>query len=489
MLKPFPADRATKPPVTRALDLILRKRTGGELSSEQIRFFVDAVVNNGDTRDHPRRRSSDHNPWTPFITDAQIGSLLMAILLHGLSPRELATLTDAMRLSGELFDPALLGTTLIDKHSTGGVGDKTSLLVVPIVAAAGLSHPTPNSVPGVCVPMISGRGLGHTGGTLDKLETIPGFTTSVPLDRLAGLLRARGAAMVGQTPDLVPADRLLYAMRDHTGTVESPFLIAASIMSKKLAESLHGLVLDVKVGSGAFMPSYAASRLLADLMVEAGTAAGTRTVALLTSMDQPLGRFAGNWLEVAEATDILAGRRHPLSADLIDLSLTLAGHMLHLAGRAESPAWGRSLAEDLLNSGAAHAAWLGIVEAQGGDISVLATPMAHHHPKASRSISADRDGFLAALDCTEVGWAVHRLGAGRLRPEDPVSAHAGIEMHCKLGQPVHAGEPLITLFAEDPILLAEPEAMLRSAFTLTNTPPPTPAPLVHEIITAAAARN
>ena len=489
MLKPFPADRATKPPATRAIDLILRKRTGGELSTEQIRYFVEAVVANGNTRDHPRRRASDRNPWTPFITDAQLGALLMAILLHGLTPRELANLTDAMSLSGELFDPSLLETTLVDKHSTGGVGDKTSLLVTPIVASAGLAHPTPNQVPSPCVPMISGRSLGHTGGTLDKLESIPGFTTSVSLDRLAGLLRARGAAIIGQTPDLVPADRLLYAMRDHTGTVESPFLIAASIMSKKLAESLDGLVLDVKVGSGALMPSHAASRLLADLMVEAGTTAGTRTVAILSSMDQPLGRFAGNWLEVAEATEILAGRAHPLSADLIDLSLTLAGHMLHLGGRAESPSWGRSLAEQLLSSGAAHSAWLGIVEAQGGDIAVLDDPFTHHRPRASRTVHADRDGFLASVDCAEVGWAVQRLGAGRLRPDDPVSAHAGIEMHHKLGDPIHAGDPLITLFTEDPLLLAEPEAMLRAALAISPTAPSAPAPLIHEIITPSVPRN
>ncbi len=466
------------PPI-HALDLILRKRDGGELSDPQLRSFVAAVVANGAARDQ-----STAPPDPNGITDAQLGALLMAIYQHGLSPRELATLTDAMRFSGETFDAAPLKTFCVDKHSTGGVGDKTSLLIAPIVAAAGLAQPTPTGVPSVCVPMISGRSLGHTGGTLDKLETIPGFDTELSLARFAEVLRHAGAALIGQTPTLVPADRLLYAMRDHTGTVESPFLITASIMSKKLAESLDALVLDVKVGSGAFMPSYEHSKLLASLMVDAGTRAGTTTVALLTRMDQPLGRFAGNWIEVAECAEILQGHPHPLSRDLIDLSLALSGHMLHLAGHTPNPRAGADRARQLLDSGAAYQAWLGIVRAQGGDTSVFTDPLSHHQPTAHRTLTAPRTGYLRGMDCKQVGWAVQRLGAGRSRPGGPVSAHAGIEMHARLGDRLQAGQPLVTLFAEDPSLLDEPEAMLRETLHLATTPP-TPTPLIQEILTAA----
>ena len=477
----------------RAIDLIFRKRSGGELSDDEINFFIEAVVSNGAAHDLAADRPV---PSTPAITDAQLGALLMAIYTHHLSARELATLTAAMRSSGEVLDRTSINTVLVDKHSTGGVGDKTSLLIAPILAAAGLANPTPAGLPGVCVPMISGRSLGHTGGTLDKLETIPGFNTQLPLDRVASILRTTGAVLIGQTPGLVPADRLLYAMRDHTGTVESPFLITASIMSKKLAESLDALVLDVKVGSGAFLPSYAQSRLLADLMVEAGEAAGTRTVALLTSMDQPLGRFAGNWLEVAECVEILqlADRSpHPLSSqnrsqDLIELSLTLAGHMLHLAGLVQTPTWGYVLAEDLLRSGRAYQAWLGIVRAQGGAISIFLDPFTHHRPAHTTTLTAPRAGFLASMDCTAVGWAVQRLGAGREHPGDPVSAHAGIKMHAKLGDALQTGDPLVTLFADTPQQLEQGADMIAGALTLADAAPVLQ-PLIHEIISASAPRK
>jgi pyrimidine-nucleoside phosphorylase len=260
------------------IDLILRKRDGGELSTEEIEAFVQAVVASG---------SAEGAKAPGSITPAQIGSFLMAVFQRGLSPRELADLTQAMRFSGETLDASSLNTFTIDKHSTGGVGDKSSLLIAPVLAAAGLEN-----APSLSVPMISGRSLGHTGGTLDKLETIPGFDTQLPLPRMLEVLRECHAALLGQTPKLVPADRILYAMRDHTGTVESPFLITASIMSKKLAEDLRGLVLDVKVGSGAFMPSYEASKHLAELMVSTGELAGTRTVALLTSWTSRSGASA-----------------------------------------------------------------------------------------------------------------------------------------------------------------------------------------------------
>jgi pyrimidine-nucleoside phosphorylase len=452
------------------IDVILHKRDGLTLTDAEIQSFIRAIV--------------DRTPEHQLVTDAQIASFLMAVFHRGLNQHELAALTAAMRFSGETFDATPLHTFTIDKHSTGGVGDKTSLLIAPILAAAGLASPTPAGIPGICVPMISGRSLGHTGGTLDKLETIPGFNTQLNLTQLLDTLKKCGAALIGQTPRIVPADRILYALRDHTGTVESPFLITASIMSKKLAESLNALVLDVKVGSGAFMPTYEKSKFLAELMVQTGEACGTRTVALLTGMDEPLGRFSGNWVEVWECIDIMKQDRHPLSADLIKLTNILSGWMLHLAGHADTPAKGATLSDEILRSGAAFEAFLEIVQAQGGDISLFegdANPAAHHKPTATRTITAPQSGYLAAMDCKQVGWAVQRLGAGRAKPGDPVSAHAGIEMHAKLGDQIKIGQPLVTLFAEDPTLLDEPEQMLRETLQITSNPI-TRQPLIREIV-------
>jgi pyrimidine-nucleoside phosphorylase len=455
------------------LDAILHKRDGIPLSTEEIEALIRAVVDES-------------------ISDAQIAAFLMAVYFRGLNPEELAALTKAMRFSGETFNAAPLSTFTVDKHSTGGVGDKTSILIAPILAAAGLAAPTPEGVPGICVPMISGRSLGHTGGTLDKLETIPGFDTQLSMPRFEHVLRQCGAAMIGQTPALVPADRILYGMRDHTGTVESPYLITASIMSKKLAESLNALVLDVKVGSGAFMPTYQLSKQLAELMVATGEREGTRTVALLTTMDEPLGRFSGNWCEVRECVDIMRGTRHHMSRDLIELSLILSGWMLHLAHRAETPDAGALLADDLLTSGAAYRAWLDIVAAQGGDTSVfIPTDLSCHpsrsggpaSPPFSTQLLAPTSGYLSSMDCKQVGWAVQRLGAGRANPGDPVSAAAGIEVHAKLGNRVTAGQPLVTLFADTEAQLVEPHAMLAATYRITPEPP-TLQPQVREIIAA-----
>ena len=467
------------------IDVILHKRNGLPLSTAEIEALVTAVVNS---------TGPDAQ-----ITDAQIAAFLMAVYFQGLNPDELAALTKAMRFSGETFDASHLSTFTIDKHSTGGVGDKTSLLIAPVLAAAGLATPTSAGIPGICVPMISGRSLGHTGGTLDKLETIPGFDTQLTMPRFEQVLRQCGAALIGQTPRLVPADRILYDLRDHTGTVESPFLITASIMSKKLAESLNALVLDVKVGSGAFMPTYEKSKQLAELMVATGQREGTRTVALLTSMDEPLGRFSGNWCEVRECVDIMRATsegkaHHPMSRDLITLSNILSGWMLHLAGHAATPEAGAILADQYLTSGAAYQAWLKIVAAQGGDISVFSSEItpakvssfADGGGPASRIFStqliAPTSGYLSSMDCKEVGWAVQRLGAGRAKPGDPVSAAAGIEVHAKLGDRVTAGQPLVTLFADTEVQLAEPLAMLSATYKIT----PEPAhlqPLIREIIT------
>jgi pyrimidine-nucleoside phosphorylase len=453
------------------IDVILHKRDGLALSDAEIQAFIRAIV--------------DRTPNNQLVTDAQIASFLMAVFQRGLNQHELAALTSAMRYSGETFDATSLHTFTVDKHSTGGVGDKTSLLIAPILAAAGLASPTPAGIPGICVPMISGRSLGHTGGTLDKLETIPGFNTQLNLTQLADTLKRCGAALIGQTPKIVPADRILYALRDHTGTVESPFLITASIMSKKLAESLNALVLDVKVGSGAFMPTYEKSKFLAELMVGTGESSGTRTVALLTSMDEPLGRFSGNWVEVWECIDIMKQHRHPMSTDLIELTNILSGWMLHLAGHADTPEDGAALSDEILTSGAAFEAFLEIVQAQGGDISLFeddSNPADHHKPTATSTIKASRSGYLSSMDCKQAGWAVQRLGAGRAKPGDPVSAHAGIEMHAKLGDRVSEGQPLITLFTEDPVLLKEPEQMLQETLQI-SVAPSQKQPLIREIIT------
>ena len=436
------------------IDVILHKRDGHELSRDEIQSFIRGVVDGS-------------------ITDARIASWLMAVFLRGLSRRELADLTAAMRYSGETFDSAFLGTFTVDKHSTGGVGDKTSLLIAPIIAAAGLAD-----------PMISGRSLGHTGGTLDKLETIPGYNTQLSLAEFGRVLAACGASMIGQTKNLVPADRILYALRDHTGTVESPNLICASIMSKKLASGLNGLLLDVKTGSGAFMRHEDDARHLAELMVATGEASGTKTVALLTRMDEPLGRFAGNWVEVWECVDILQNRAHPLSANLIDLSTTLAGWMLFLGGKAANAELGKQRASGLLQDGSAYAKWVEMVRLHGGDVGVFDDPAAHHKPVAQRVLKADRAGTLTGMDCTEVGWAVQRLGAGRDVPGGPVAAHAGIEMHVKLGDRVEAGQPMVTLFSQDAALLGTPEQMLRDTLRITDEPY-TRGPLVREVIAAA----
>jgi pyrimidine-nucleoside phosphorylase len=451
------------------IDVILHKRDGLTLTDAEIRAFIRAIV--------------DRTPEKLLVTDAQIAAFLMAVFLRGLDSRELATLTAAMRFSGEVANTEALHSFAIDKHSTGGVGDKTSLLIAPILAAAGLAHPTSEGVPGIVVPMISGRSLGHTGGTLDKLETIPGFNTLLSFPEMRDVLKQCGAALIGQTPKIVPADRILYALRDHTGTVESPFLITASIMSKKLAESLNALVLDVKVGSGAFMPTYEKSKFLAELMVQTGEASETRTTALLTTMDEPLGRFSGNWVEVWECVDIMKQHRHPMSRDLIELSNILSGWMLHLANHAATPEEGAILSDEYLRSGAAYKAWLKIIEAQNGDISVFEDPAATHKPTATRVIKATQTGYLTAMDCKQVGWAVQRLGAGRAKPGDPVSAQAGIEMHAKLGDEIKQGQHLVTLFAEDSMLLDEPESMLRETLQITPTPPKLQ-PLIREIVTA-----
>ena len=439
------------------VDLIRRKRDGDALTERQINFIISGATSGA-------------------IPQEQLAAWLMAACIRGLTLDETRLLTLAMRDSGERFDPSRLGRPSVDKHSTGGVGDKTSLLIAPIAAACGLT-----------VPMISGRGLGHSGGTLDKLESIPGYRTALSLSEFETVLARCGASMIGQTPALAPADRVLYALRDFTGTVESPGLICSSILSKKLAAGLDALVLDVKTGSGSFLREQAASEFLAALLVATAEAAGTRTVALLTNMDQPLSLTAGNWLEVAECVRLLRGEHPEGAEDVRRLSLILAGWMIHLGGKATTPETGFVLAEAALTDGSALAVFYKMVDAHGGDLSVFDNLEATHKPGATHVLCAWESGFVSLMDTTAIGWAVQRTGAGREKSGEPVDPHAGILFHTRLGSFIEAGKPLATVYATSPGLLAEPIGLLLQSIVIAPDPPP-PSPLVSRIFTLESAQ-
>ncbi|HUX27589.1 MAG TPA: thymidine phosphorylase [Terracidiphilus sp.] len=444
------------------VDLIRKKRDGLALDAREIGFLAAGAASGS-------------------IRLEQLAAWLMAAWLRGLSLEETRALTLAMRDSGEKFSPARLGKKAVDKHSTGGVGDKTSFLVAPLAAACG-----------VAVPMISGRALGHTGGTLDKLESIPGFRTALTLQEFEAVLLECGASIVSQTPRLVPADRILYSLRDRTATVESPGLICASILSKKLAAGLDALVLDVKTGSGAFLRKHADSEYLAALMVATAEAAGTRTVALLTNMSQPLGSAAGNWIELVEAVELLRGKR-PVegptdSNDLRELSLILAGWMIHLGGQAHSPEIGYKRAEKALSDGSALQLFFKMIASQGGDISVFDDPTGLHAPGATEVVPAWERGYVTAMDTTALGWAVQRTGAGREKAGEPVDPHAGIVFHARCGAYVEKGQPLATVYATNHEMLAEPIAILNQAIQFAKKPPD-PVKLVSRVITRDSAEE
>jgi pyrimidine-nucleoside phosphorylase len=439
------------------IDLIRKKRDGGVLSEAEISFLV--------------RGAADES-----IPLEQLSAWLMAAWLNGLELDEIRALTVAMRDSGAKFDPSRLGKVAVDKHSTGGVGDKTSFLVAPIAAVCG-----------VAVPMISGRALGHTGGTLDKLEAIPGYRTALTLEEFEAVLQKCGASIVSQTPALVPADRVLYALRDRTGTVENPGLICASILSKKLAAGLNALVLDVKTGSGAFLRKREDAEYLAALMVATAEAAGTRTVALMTDMGQPLGAMAGNWIELVECVELMRGNRPVESEDLRELSLTLAGWMIHLGGQAGTPEAGYARAEQAVADGSALRIFMEMIAAQGGDVSAFDSP-AFHKPGATRVVEAWETGYIASMDTTMLGWAVQRLGAGREKAGEPVDPHAGIHFHARRGAFVEKGQPLATLYATSEAMLGEPESLLKRAIVFSAVAPE-PVPLVSRIFTREDAES
>jgi pyrimidine-nucleoside phosphorylase len=373
--------------------------------------------------------------------------------------------------SGQTLDFSDLPAVKVDKHSTGGVGDKTSLLLSPIVAAAGLY-----------VPMISGRGLGHTGGTLDKLEAIPGFSVNVSLDEFRKILRKIGCAMIGQTAEIAPADKKIYALRDVTGTVESPYLICASIMSKKLAEGIDALVLDVKTGSGAFMKNPRDAEFLAELMVETGQRMGKKVVALLTDMDQPLGRYIGNALEVEECIQILRGEVND-NQDLVELTHELAAWMFYLGGRTASVVEGRELSVELLANGAALAKFRELIKAQGGDPAVCDDTSLL--PKAQHAVDvlAGREGFVHSIDCEQMGYASLVLGGGRLRKEDAVDPAVGIVLHKKVGDRVRAEDPICTIHYNDEKKFNEARNMIvLKAYVIKSEAAPHSRPLVQKTI-------
>jgi thymidine phosphorylase len=424
-----------------AVDVIRTKRDGGQLSDAQIDWVIDAYTRGA-------------------VAEEQMSALLMAVLLRGLTVPELARWTAAMIASGERLDLSSVDRPTVDKHSTGGVGDKITLPLAPLVAAHG-----------VAVPQLSGRGLGHTGGTLDKLEAIPGWRARLSAAEFRAQLREVGAVICAAGESLAPADRKLYALRDVTGTVESIPLIASSIMSKKIAEGASALVLDVKVGSGAFMKSLPAARELAAAMVSLGTAHGVRTVALLTGMDTPLGRTAGNGLEVAESVEVLAGGG---PADVVELTVALAREMLAAVGLSDvDPALA-------LADGRAMDVWRRMIRAQGGD-PAAPLPAA----RETQDVPAPASGVLSRLDAYAVGVAAWRLGAGRARKEDPVSAAAGVRLLAKPGDRVTAGAPLLRLHTDEPDRFARALDALSDAVTIAVSGPATPAPLVLDRIAEA----
>jgi pyrimidine-nucleoside phosphorylase len=413
--------------------LIEHKRDGGALTAEQWSQLIRAYV-------------------AGQVPDYQISALLMAIYFRGLTPAELAALTDSMIDSGDRLQFDGLARPVADKHSTGGVGDKVSLLLAPMVASCG-----------VAVPMMSGRGLGHTGGTLDKLESIPGFRTNLTLREAKAQIERLGCAMLGQTPEIAPADKRLYALRDVTATVESIPLISASIMSKKLAEGLNGLVLDVKTGSGAFLTDLAKSIELARTMIGLGEARGCPTVALLTAMDRPLGRACGNALEMEEAIEGLRGSGPP---DLMEVTYALAAELLVLVRAAPSLRDARALLENAVASGRALETFARVIEAQGGNPAVIEDPGVLPQAQAVEVYRAEASGVVSAVEPRRIGRAIIELGGGRQAVDDAVDPTVGFVVTVKPGDPVRAGEPIASIFAKDEAGIAAGAAALREAIVI-----------------------
>ena len=435
----------------RAVDLIRKKRDCGELSREEIAFLVS-----GYTRGE--------------IPDYQMAAWLMALWIRGLNRAEIAALTEVMLHSGEVLSHSEIPGKKVDKHSTGGVGDKTSLILAPIGAAGGLT-----------VPMISGRGLGHTGGTLDKLEAIPGFNVNLSLAEFRRVLRECGMGLIGQTAEIAPADKKIYALRDVTSTVENVGLICASIMSKKLAEGIDALVLDVKTGSGAFMKKEEDSVRLAEVMVETGKRMGKKVVALITDMNQPLGRLAGHSHEVLESVEVLKGRG---PEDLRDLSLELSAWMFFLGERTKSVEEGRRLAETMVATGQALEKFRQGIRLQGGDERVVDEPGRLPQARFHAEVASQTSGYLSATNCEQLGTALAMLGGGREKKEDRIDHAVGLEFHKRIGDRVEMNEKLVTIHYNSDAKLAEAKSLISKSYVVSESAPREKRPLVHRIIGA-----
>jgi pyrimidine-nucleoside phosphorylase len=420
------------------VSLIRKKRDGNTLTKEEIHYLIKAY-----TEDE--------------IPDYQISAFLMASFLNGLNTEEAAALTESMLHSGVVVDLSDIPGKKVDKHSTGGVGDKLSLILAPIVAACG-----------VPVPMISGRGLGHTGGTLDKLESIPGFTVDVTLDRYKEILKKQNLVLVGQTEEIAPADKRLYALRDVTATIESIPLIAGSIMSKKLAEGIDALVLDVKFGSGAFMKKHEDAQKLAETLVGIGEQFGKETIAYLTNMEQPLGYAVGNWLEVKESIDCLNGNGPD---DVMEITHLLAGTMIYLGKKAESVEVGIQMSHKAIEDGSAFQKWIDIVKEQGGDTDVIKNPGSYPEADFIEPVSASISGYISEMDAFAMGMVSVELGAGRKAKEDDVDPRAGFILHKKIGDPIEKGETFATLYTNKKQMLDAAKNGMTDAVTIKSIKP------------------
>ncbi|GAK50017.1 pyrimidine-nucleoside phosphorylase [Candidatus Moduliflexus flocculans] len=434
----------------RAQDIIKIKRDGGVLSREDIRFLIDGYT-------------------AGRIPDYQMSAFTMAVFFRGMTKDETVALTECMLHSGIVADLGMIPGRKVDKHSTGGVGDKISLPLAPAVAAAG-----------VCVPMLSGRGLGHTGGTLDKLEAIPGFRVDIPFERYVEILQQIGVCMIGQTAQIAPADKKLYALRDVTATVESIPLITGSILSKKLAEGIDGIVFDVKTGSGAFMKTEEDSRRLAQSLVEISAMMGKDAVALITDMDQPLGEAVGNTLEVLESIDVLRGSG---PADVVELTVELGAYMLKFGGGASSIEQGRDAMRRVLSDGSAFEKFRQLVELQGGDTAVITDPSCFTRAAHQQVVCAEQSGYIEAIHSEQIGIASMVIGAGRERLDSVIDHAVGLILKKKVGDRVEVGEPLCVVEYNDAAKLDAAVALIRQAYRIGATPPAN-TPLIRAIVTA-----
>jgi pyrimidine-nucleoside phosphorylase len=420
------------------VSIIRKKRDGQTLDKEEIQHLINQYT-------------ADDLP------DYQVSAFLMACFLNGMNDEESAALTESMLHSGIIVDLSQIKGTKVDKHSTGGVGDKLSLILAPIVAAAG-----------VPVPMISGRGLGHTGGTLDKLESIPGFKVDMDIARYKEIIGKHDLVLAGQTAEIAPADKRLYALRDVTATVESIPLIAGSIMSKKLAEGIDALVLDVKAGSGAFMKTTEDAIRLGEALVGIGTQFEKETIAYVTNMNQPLGYKIGNWLEVEECIEAMQGNG---PEDIMEITNLLSGTMIYLGGKADSVKQGIEISHQMIESGAAFQKWLDIVEEQGGDIGLIKNPEKYPKARYEFEIKASKDGFLAEMNSFEIGMASLELGAGRRKKEDDIDPQAGIVLKKKIGDKISKGETMMVGYTNKPSAIDTASDQLFNSVTIANTKP------------------